>query len=150
MYKYLGIRTTGLALAGLFVVAAAHAAEPQATAPVDTAVTVQGVQVAIDPVTGRLVAPTAAQRQALSRAMSQRAAQAPAAGALGQPAVPRNEIEAHTTFRTIQLKSGHQAVGMALPENLMSSLVAERGADGSLHIHHQGDGHAAAAPEVSQ
>lgn len=150
MYKNLVIRTTSLALAGLFVAAAANAAEPQASVPADTAVTVQGVKVAIDPVTGRLVAPTPAQSQELSRAMLQRAAQAPSRTALGQPAVPRNEAEARATFRTIQLKNGHQAVGMALPENLMSNLVAERRADGSLSIHHEGDSQSASAPEVSK
>jgi hypothetical protein len=150
MYKNLVIRTTGLALASLFVAAAANAAEAQTPTPTDTSVTVQGVQVAIDPATGRLVAPTAAQREALSRAMLQRAAQAPARPALGQPVVPRNEAEARTTFRTIQLKNGRQAVGMELPENLMSSLVAERRTDGSLRIHHAGDSRPANAPEVSQ
>lgn len=150
MYKNMVIRTTGLALASLFVAAAANAAETQTPAPTGTAVTVQGVQVAIDPATGRLVAPTAAQREALSRVMVQRAAQAPARSAPGQPAMPRNEAEAHTTFRTIQLKNGLQAVGMELPENLMSSLVAERRSDGSLRIHHEGDSRPAGAPEVNQ
>ncbi len=150
MYKNLVIRTTGLVLAGLFVSVAANAAEPQAAVPADTMVTVQGVQVAIDPATGRLVAPTAAQSEALSRAMIKRAAQAPARNALGQPAAPRNEAEARATFRTIQLKNGHQAVAMALPENLMSNLVAERRVDGSLDIHHEGDSHSASATEVTK
>ncbi len=150
MYKSLVIRTAGLALAGLFVAGAAHAVEPQASAPTDSSVTMQGVQVAIDPATGRLVAPTAAQREALSRAMLQRATQAPARHTLGQPAAPRNEAEARATFRTIRLKNGRTAVGMALPENLMSNLMVERRADGSLNIHHEGDSDDAAAQEVSQ
>ena len=133
------VRGCGLAIAGLVMTAAANAAEPQAGTQ-QTSTTVQGVQVAIAPATGRLVAPTAAQRAALSRAMVQQSALAPRTrDILGQPAAPRNEMEARKTFHTFQLKNGHQAVGMALPENLMSSLVAERRADGSLNIHHAGD-----------
>ncbi len=131
---------SGLALAGLFVGAAVQAAEPPVVAQTPSSVTVQGVQVAIDPATGQLVAPTAKQRAALSRAMLRQAAITPRKfDTLGQPAAPRNEKEARATFRTIPLKSGHEAVGMQLPENLMSSLVAERQADGSVSIHHAGD-----------
>lgn len=148
MYKNSVIRATGLALATLLVAAAANAAEAPPAPSTDSSVTVQGVQVAIDPATGRLVTPTAAQRNALSHAV-QRAAQTPVR-AVGQPVVPRNEAEARATFRTIHLKNGRTAVGMALPENLISNLVAERRADGSLSIHHEGDSAPAAAPEVSQ
>jgi len=126
-------RGSGLALAGLLIATAANAAEPQATS-----VTVQGVQVAISP-TGQLVAPTPEQRAALSRAMLQQSAIASPKRTLGQPVAPRNEAEARATFHTFKLRNGHTAVGMALPENLMSSLVAERRADGSLSIHHAGD-----------
>ena len=130
---------SGLALVGLVMATAAIAAEPQ-TATQPASVTVQGVQVAIDPVTGQLVAPTAKQRAALSKAMLQQAATAPRQlGARGEPAAPRNEAEARATFRTIRLRSGHTVVGMELPENLMSNLVAERRADGTLSIHHAGD-----------
>jgi hypothetical protein len=38
---------------------------------------------------------------------------------------------------------------MEVPESLMSSLVAERRADGSVSIHHQGDSQQAAT-EVTQ
>lgn len=144
------VRGSGLALAGLIMATAATAAEPQAAAEA-TSVTVQGVQVAISPTTGQLVAPTAEQRAALSRAMLQQSASAPPKiGTLGQSAAPRNEVEARATFRTLKLRNGHAAVGMALPENLMSSLVAERRADGSLSIHHAGDTLTPAAVEVTK
>lgn len=144
------VRGSGLALAGLIMATAATAAEPQVAAQA-TSVTVQGVQVAISP-TGQLVAPTAEQRAALSRAMLQQSASAsPKTGMLGQSAAPRNEAEARATFRTIKLRNGRTAVGMALPENLMSSLVAERRADGRLSIHHAGDTPSApAAVEVTK
>lgn len=150
MHKNSVIRVAGLALAGLFVATAANAAEPQAPLAAGTAVTVHGVQVAIDPATGRLVAPTAAQSEALSRAMLQREAHLTSRPTARQAAMPRNAAEARATFRTIQLKHGRKAVGMALPESLMSNLVAERRADGSVSIHHEGDSHPAVAPEVSQ
>ncbi|MEO5812142.1 MAG: hypothetical protein ABIU96_13840 [Rhodanobacter sp.] len=152
MYKHLVIRTAGLALAGLFVAAGASAAEPAApTPPADTSVVVQGVQVAIDPVTGRLVAPTAAQRDALSRAMLEPPVANARAARGGQhgKAAPRNEAEALQTVRTIRLKNGGQALGMELPESLMSNLEAERHADGSVSIHHAGDTRQAAT-EVTQ
>lgn len=142
------MRNSGLAIAGLFMVTAVSAAEPQ-TASQDTPVTVQGVQVAIDPATGQLVAPTAEQRAALSRAMLEQAAAPAARGARRADATPRNEAEAQQTLRTIRLQNGGQALGMEVPESLMSSLVAERRADGSLNIHHQGESPQAAA-EVTQ
>ena len=127
---------TGALLAVL--VTGVSAAEPPSKEQARS-VTVQGVQVAIS-LNGRLVAPTEQQRQALSRAMLQQAATASLrAGAIGEPAAPRNEAEARATFRTFKLRSGHSAAGMALPENRMNSLVAERRADGSLSIHHAGD-----------
>jgi hypothetical protein len=143
------MRNSGLAVAGLLMAVAVSATEPQATTP-GTSVTVQGVQVAIDPATGQLVAPTAEQRAALSRAMLEQSAAAPAARSLRRGnATPRNEAEAQQTLRTIRLQNGGQALGMEVPESLMSSLVAERRADGSLNVHHQGDSQSAAT-EVSQ
>ena len=142
-------RSLGLAIAGLMLATVVNATEPAAATPA-ASVMVQGVQVAIDPATGQLVAPTAEQRAALSRAMLEQAATAPAARAgLRGAASPRNEAEARRTIRTIRLQNGGQAVGMEVPESLMSSLVAERHADGSVSIHHQGDSQQAAT-EVSQ
>lgn len=146
------VRAMAPMLLGLLVVAGAvTAAEQKPAAPLPASMNVQGVQVAIDPATGRLVAPTAEQRAALSRAMlEQSAANASAARAgLRGTAVPRNEADALRTFRNIRLQNGRQAMGMDVPESLMSSLEAERHADGSVSIHHQGDIRQTAT-EVSQ
>jgi hypothetical protein len=155
MQKKVMVQAIGLVLSGLFVAGAANAADQKPVQVAETSVLVQGVQVAIDPATGQLVAPTAAQRAALSAAMVQRAAasQAPAARGLSTAdlaAAPRNESEALKTFRTLRLRDGRTAVGMDLPESLMSSLVAERRADGSLDIHHAGDVNPARAVEVTK
>ena len=149
MLKKSMAQALGLVLAGVFVTGVAQAADQSATTAPEAAVYVQGVQVAIDPATGQLVEPTVAQRTALSRAMATRAAML-APRSIGTRAAPRNEAEAAATLHTIQLKNGRTAVGMALPENLMSSLVAERRADGTLNIHHQGDDNAAKAVEVTK
>lgn len=151
MQKKFTAQAIGLALAGMFVAGTAHAVEQTPAAPVQaaTAVNVQGVQVAIDPATGRLVAPTVAQRTALSQAMQQRA-QRDAVAPRQPGAAPRNEAEARATLRTVRLNNGRTAIGMDLPENLMSSLVAERAADGSLSIRHAGDTNAPTAAEVTK
>lgn len=149
MQKKVMAQALGLVLASVFVTGAVQAAEQNATPEQETAVYVQGVQVAIDPVTGQLVAPTDAQRTALSKAMAARAARV-APRTLGTPAAPRNEAEALKTLRTIRLRNGRTAVAMELPENLMSSLVAERRADGTLNIHHQGDDNATKTVEVTK
>jgi hypothetical protein len=151
MQKQFTAQAIGLALAGMFVVGAANAADKGTAAPAQAAVSVnvQGVQVAIDPATGRLVEPTAVQRTALSEAMQQRA-ERNALAPRQAGAAPRNEAEARATLRTVRLNNGTTVVGMDLPEDLMSSLVAERNADGSLSIHHAGDGHPPQAVEVTQ
>lgn len=149
MQKKSMAQALGLVLAGVFVVTAAQATDPGAVSVQEATVYVQGVQVAIDPATGHLVEPTAAQRTALSKAMAARAAIA-APRSIGATAIPRDEIEARKTFRTITLKNGRKAVGMTLPENLMSSVVAERRADGSLSIHHEGDNDSAKTVEVTK
>lgn len=151
MQKKFTAQAIGLVLAGMFVAGAASAAEKTPAAPAQAAASVnlQGVQVAIDPATGRLMEPTAAQRAALSQAMQQRAQRN--AVAPRQPgAAPRNEAEARATLRTVRLNNGRTVVGMDLPEDLMSSLVAERNADGSLSIHHAGDTSAPTAVEVTK
>jgi hypothetical protein len=143
----------GLALSGLLVAGTAYAADQKAPQVAEQSVTVQGVQVAIDPATGQLVAPTAAQRAALSRGMLERPSASGnlrSRGILDSSAAPADEAAARKTFHTFRLKNGHEAVGMALPESLMSSIVAERRADGSLNIHHQGDTNASGATEVTK
>ena len=71
-------------------------------------------------------------------------------GGLDSSAAPADEAAARKTFHTIQLKNGHKAVGMAVPETLMSSVVAERAPDGSLSIHHDDHGNGTEAPEVTR
>jgi hypothetical protein len=137
----------GLVLTGIFTVAgAAHAADtPQATAP--QTVMVQGVQVAIDPSTGRLREPTAAERAALSKAFQVNAGKASAL-----TAQPRTAADAKSTFRTVSLGNGVRAKSVRVPQELMSSVVAERMPDGSIAIHHDDHGVQAApkAPEATR
>ncbi len=141
-------------LIGLLVCGAATAAEqkPVTHAESKISVAVQGVQVAIDPETGRLVAPSEAQREELSRGMREQAAggNLRARTASGLSAAPHNELEARATEHKVRLTSGRMATGMQVPESLMSDLVAERRRDGGLNIHHQGDSHQAATTEVIQ
>ena len=153
MQNKIMIQAIGLALSGLLVAGTAFAADQKAPQAAEASVTVQGVQVAIDPATGQLVAPTAAQRAALSRAMVQRPSgnlDLRSRASLGSSAAPADEAAARKTFHTFRLKNGHEAVGMALPESLMSSIVAERRADGSLNIHHEGDTNDSRATEVTK
>lgn len=104
----------------------------------------QGVQVAIDPRTGQLREPTAAERAALSKAMLHRQAlEAVKPRQAGER--PRTEAEANTTLK--RSRTGQVGMLIQLPESQMNYLTAERAADGSVRIHHQGD---AAAPAASQ
>jgi hypothetical protein len=140
-------QAVGLVLTGIFTsVGVASAAEtPQTAAP--QTVTVQGVQVAIDPSTGRLREPTAAERAALSKAFQIRSAKAASLNAQ-----PRTAAEATSTFRTVSLGHGVRAKAVRLPQELMSSVVAERMPDGSLAVHHDDHGIQASpkAPEVTR
>lgn len=140
-----------LMLAGALIAAPAAAAGAggqharAASATAKTAVVYQGVQVAIDPATGRLRAPTDAERQALSAAMlRQQAAQLRAAGIDR----PQNQAEAQATLK--RNPRGVVGMSMQVPENQMNYLTAERSADGSIDIHHQGDKPAAKAKAVTQ
>ncbi|MBB3227910.1 hypothetical protein FHW69_002542 [Luteibacter sp. Sphag1AF] len=135
----------GLVLTGIFTAGSAYAADAQK--PATQSVTVQGVQVSIDPATGRLRAPTAEERAALAQAAGARSLQQDAF--VGQPLT---EADAKSTFRTVQFKNGARANAVKVPASLMSSVVAERQPDGSLSIHHD-DGQApapASAPEVTR
>jgi acyl-CoA thioesterase FadM len=137
----------GLVLTGIFTVAgAAHAADtPQAAAP--GTVMVQGVQVAIDPSTGRLREPTADERAALSKAFQVNASKVSALNAQ-----PRTAAEAKSTFSTVSLGNGVRAKSVRVPQEFMSSVVAERRPDGSLAVHHDDHGAQAptSAPEVTR
>jgi hypothetical protein len=146
MYSRTLAQAAGLVLTGVFTLAAAvHAAEAPKTAAPQTVV-VQGVQVAIDPATGRLREPTAEERAALSRAFGAQNVSAAKLSA-GQP---RTAAEAKSTFRSVSLDNGVRAKAVRVPQELMSSVVAERQPDGSLSIHHDDHGVQAApkAPEV--
>lgn len=135
MQKKVTARAVGLALSGLLVAGTASAAGQKAAQAEATMVDVQGVQVAIDPSTGRLVAPTAAQRAALSAAMLKEANAAPLGTTHTMSQRPRNELEALKTLK--RTKTGKYAAVMQVPETLTSSLVAETRADGAVVIRHQ-------------
>lgn len=146
MYSRTLAQAVGLVLTGVFTLAtAAQAAEAPKNAAPQTVV-VQGVQVAIDPATGRLREPTAEERAALSKAFGTQNATASRLTA-GQP---RTAAEAKTTFRSVSLGNGVRAKAVRVPQELMSSVVAERQPDGSLSVHHDDHGVQAApkAPEV--
>lgn len=134
MQKKVIVRAIGLVLSGLLVTVVASAAEQTPAQPAPASVSFQGVQVAIDPSTGHLVAPTAAQRAALSKAMlgSATVAKVQVAGQVGRP---QTEADALKTLK--RSSRGKYAASMQLPQSMMSSLVAERHADGSVSIHHQ-------------
>ena len=146
MYSRTLAQAVGLVLTGVFTLAAAvHAAEaPKSDAP--QTVVVQGVQVAIDPSTGRLREPTAEERAALSKAFGTQGVTASKLS-VGQP---RTAAEAKSTFRTVSLGNGIHAKAVRVPQELMSSVVAERQPDGTLSVHHDDAGvqPAPKAPEV--
>lgn len=118
-------RTTSLLLAGLTVGFAATAAEP-APQPEATG-TFNGVTVAIDPATGRLRAPTAAELAALRKAAPRGADRM----SIAKPG-PKTRAEAERTTR--RHKDGH--VSMQVSEDMMSHVVATQQADGSIVIQH--------------
>ena len=103
-----------------------------------------GVQAAIDPATGRLRAPTAAERQALGNARPDSRSTGSVAGQR-----PRNESEALSTLKVNRKGRIHMSV--QVPENQFNYLTAQRNADGSISIRHEGDAdHDAAPQEVTQ
>ena len=118
--------TPWLLLAGLTVGFAANAGD---TAPAETANGYyNGVTVAIDPATGRLRAPTAAEQAAL-RQSAAKTVRGPSASGM-----PRNQAEANKTIR--RLADG--SVMAMVPEDLMSQVVAVQKADGTIQIQHVG------------
>ena len=103
-----------------------------------------GVQVAIDPATGRVRAPTAAERQALSDARLNTRSTGSVAGQR-----PRTESEALSTLKIN--KRGRLGRSLQVPESQFNYLTAQRNADGSISIRHEGDtDHDAAPQEVTQ
>ncbi|NID16169.1 post-PEP-CTERM-1 domain-containing protein [Luteibacter yeojuensis] len=139
----------GLVLTGMFTVAgAAYAADTPAAQAKPQAASGQAMQVvAVDPSTGQLRAPTAAERAAFSKAAQTR--QARVSALTGQP---RTNADAAKTARKITLRNGAKVTGMRVPLERMSSVVATRAPDGSLSIHHDDHGVQAApkAPEATR
>ena len=129
--------TTLMLLAGLTAGFAAHAAEPAAEHVSDTGM-YAGATVAIDPATGRLRAPTAAEQAELRKAVSSRLRTADPMS-IAKPG-PKTIAEARRTLR--QHPNG--MMSMQVPEELMSQVVATQREDGSIVI-----GHGDAAPATS-
>lgn len=129
--RYKTMQVHLLALAVLFATTAI-AGQPTAT---------QGHQVIfIDPVTGEVRAPTAAEKAELLRAVEQSAAiQQRSAGLRGQDA-------SRFQWHTVRAANGVEARVSAVPEQLRSGLYAEPGPDGEYGIRHT-DGAGAAAQE---
>ena len=143
MRKKLRTMVAMAAVATLAASGAATAAQPMSKAKPST-VAYQGVQVAIDPATGRLRAPTTAERQALSNAILRDQAARPAAGQR-----PRTESEALSTLKIN--RKGRLGMSMQVPDSQFNYLTAERNADGTISIRHEGDGESPAPQqEVTQ
>lgn len=134
--------TTLFLLAGLSAGFAAHAAEPvadEATASGSYA----GVTVAIDPATGRLRAPTAAEQAKLRTAVSSRLRTADPMS-IAKPG-PKTRAEAERTMK----RHPDGRVSMQVSEDMMSHVVATQREDGSIVISHgEADGHAAPVTTV--
>jgi hypothetical protein len=126
-----------LLLTGLTVGFAAHAGEPATAGTDNDAGYAPGMKAAIDPATGRLRQPSAAEM----RALQVKASQSRMTTLRG--VMPRNEAEARSTLRKLP-RGGYQ---IRVPEDRMSTLTATTQADGSVRIQHGADGQ---APTSSQ
>src|SRR5690606_15021305 len=136
-------RTTLLLLAGLSAGFAAHAAEP-ATADAPATGSYAGVTVAIDPATGRLRAPTAAEQAALQKAtVAASRLRTADRMSIAKPG-PKTRAEAERT--TKRHRDGR--VSMQVSEDMMSYVTATQLEDGSIVIGH-GDAHGHAAPATT-
>jgi hypothetical protein len=138
----------GLVLTGMLMAGAAQAADTPSTQATPKVRAVQaGQQVAIDPVTGAIRAPTDAERAAYSKAFQARQNRVSSLSTQ-----PRTNADARTTIRKVTRHSGAKATGIRLPQERMSSVVATRAADGSISIHHDDHGAQVApkAPEVTR
>jgi len=126
-----------LLLTGLTVGVAAHASEPTAVGTSDDTGYAAGMKAAIDPATGKLRPPTAAEMRALPVKAAQNRTGV-------RSAMPRNEAEARQTLR--RLPNGGYKI--RVPEDRMSTVTATVQADGSVRIGHAGsDGHDAASQQ---
>jgi len=141
-------QAVGLVLTGMLIAGAAHAADKPSNPATPQVRAVQaGQQVAIDPATGKIRAPTDAERAAYSKAFQARQSRVSSLSTQ-----PRTNADAVKTMRKVTLRSGGKATGVRLPQERMSSVVATRAADGSISIHHDDHGAQAApkAPEVTR
>ncbi|GAA3934249.1 post-PEP-CTERM-1 domain-containing protein [Luteimonas lutimaris] len=112
------------AVATLAASGAAMAAQPVSKAK-PTTVVYQGVQVAIDPATGRLRAPNAVERRALSQALVRNQANS---------VRPLDETQARATFKRNR-RTG--MMSMQVPETQVSYLTAHRTDDGKIEVGHE-------------
>lgn len=115
-----------LLLTGLTVGVAAHASEPTAAGTSDDTGYAAGMKAAIDPATGKLRQPTAAEM----RTLQTKGAVQSRAGIRGK--TPRNEAEARATLRPLA-RGGYR---IQVPEDRMSNVTATVQADGSVRIGH--------------
>ena len=146
MQKKLMGAVTVAAVTALAASGAAMAATPVAKAK-QTTVASQGVQVAIDPATGRIRTPSAADRKAINQAAQRSQLQNRATGSVaGQR--PRTESEALSTLRIN--KKGRVGMAMQVPDNQFNYLTATRNADGSISVRHEGDSETPAPQEVTR
>lgn len=135
-------RTTLLLLAGLSAGFAAHAAEPVDATDTTTG-SYAGATVAIDPATGRLRAPTAAEQAKLRTAVSSRLRTADPMS-IAKPG-PKTRAEAERTMK----RHPDGRVSMQVSEDMMSHVTATQLEDGSIVISHgDADGHAAPVTTV--
>lgn len=134
------MRTRQSGLIGVAVIAALFGTAAMATdqrgakavgeAAESVPVTFNGVQVYIDPKTGRLREPTATEREALSRALKLD----PGARSVLLQDRPADEIAARATLRTS--RAGTVGAVMQLPSNQINFLYATQQEDGSVAIGH--------------
>lgn len=138
-------QVVSLMLTGVFAVAA-HAADTDTPSkqPAPHAVAA-GVQVAIDPVTHQLRAPTDAERAAYAKAFQERQSRITSFSAQ-----PRTRADAAKTVRVVDFGNGMRGKAVKVPQEMMSSVVATRNADGTISIHHDGDQAAPKAPEATR
>ena len=132
-------RTTLLLLAGLSVGFAAHATEPVVRKASTATASHAGVTVAIDPATGRLRAPTAAEQAALRTAVASRTSVVQPMS-IAKPGL-KTRAEAERTFR----RNRDGSMSMMTSDDMMSYVTATQREDGSIVIGH-GDADGPVAP----
>lgn len=138
-------QAVGLVLTGMFTAAGAAYAADAPSKPSTAHAGAASVQVAIDPTTHQLRAPTDAERAAYAKAMQQRQSRVSAFSSQ-----PLTRADAARTVRTVNFGNGIHGTAVKVPQEMMSSVVATRNADGTISIHHDGDQAAPKAPEATR